>query len=171
MSPAPKAPAQWTVSFDQPAVFAAGTPRFETVRLSQVVVRAPYDVTRLAVLRKDGSVAFDPFNAFAAQPAALLKGAAQDVLEASGLFAKVVHGNSSAHAGLSAEVVVRQLALDCTKEGERTAKVSLTLVLLDGRRVSASVPGEGSAKATDGNYSAAFSSAFTAALTGALAAL
>ncbi|MDY3229147.1 MAG: hypothetical protein SOW92_05785 [Kiritimatiellia bacterium] len=171
MSPAPKAPSCWTVALDPVPIFAAATPKFGVTRLSQVTVRAPFDGSRLAVLRHDGSIAFDPFNSFAAQPAALLRGTAQDVLAASGLFRQVLHGTSTAQASLGVEIVVTRLALDCTKKGARKAVVGLTLVMMDGRSVTASCVGEGSAKADDGNFSAAFSSAFTAALAGALSKL
>lgn len=168
MSSAPKAPAHWTVSLDPKPIFAAATPKFGVTRLAQVAVRAPYDSSRLAVLRKDGSIAFDPFNSFAAQPAPLLRGAAQDVLEASGLFEKVIHGTSTAQAKLAVEIVVTRLALDCSVEGSQKAVVGLTVATLDGRAVCASVHGEGAAEVGKGNFTAAFSSAFTSALAGAL---
>ena len=168
MSAAPKAPTHWTLNADPKPIFASATPKFGIVRLAQVSVRSPYDGSRLVVLRKDGSVAFDAFNSFAAQPAALLKGTAHDILEASGLFEKVMQGSSQAQTKLGLEITVNRLALDCTREGERKASVALAVVLMDGRTVVSSVHGEGSAPATDGNYSSAFSTAFTSALVDAL---
>ena len=171
MAPAPKPPSNWTIAFDPAPVFAAAVPRFGPVRLAQVVVRAPYDGTRLCVLRADGSMAFDPCNVFAAQPASLLRGAAADAMTASGLFARVFHGSSSARTSLLAEVVVSELALDCRQEGERKAVVSLSLLLLDVREAKACVAGRGEAPVKDGNFSAAFSMAFTGAIASALSGL
>ena len=79
LSSAPKAPVNWTVEPSAAAVPRVQSQKYGTVRVAQVAVRAPYDGLRLAVLRRDGSVAFDPFNSFASSPSALLRGAAQDV--------------------------------------------------------------------------------------------
>ena len=117
-------------------------PKVES-RVAAVSVAVPYDGTRFAVLRADGSVAFDAFNGFAAKPAALLKAA-------------VV----CPHA--KGEVIVRHLALDCRRAGRRDALVDL-LLLVDGR-VSA---GSAAVETADGNYSAAFAKAFESALAAA----
>ena len=71
MGTAPKAPVNWTIEPKAASVFSAAAAKWGTVRLASVSVRAPYDGQRLAVLRADGSIAFDAFNTFAAAPAAL----------------------------------------------------------------------------------------------------
>ena len=165
---APKAPVNWTIEPKATTVFRASNPKYGVVRVAQVSVRAPYDGANLAVLRKDGSIAFDPFNAFASHPAAILRGVTCDVVDASGLFARVVPSASGAAAKESLEVTVTRLALDCRTEGVRTASVAVSVTLLSGRDVVAMKSGEGTMPAGDGNYSAAFSSAYTAALAAAM---
>ena len=168
LSSAPKAPVNWTVSIAGAKGAAAMERRWDVVRVSRVEVRAPYDARALAVLRPDGSVAFDPFNAFAAAPAAILGGAAVDALSASGAAASVIGPHSVASAQISMEVTVTRLALDCRKAGARDASVALSIALLDGRRLVSVAEAEGSAATPDGNYSAAFSSAFGKAFAEAL---
>ena len=155
-------------AFAAPGAAKAAAP---TVRLAQVGVRAPFDGRQFAVLRPDGSVAFDPFNAFAAHPAALIRGAAEDALAASGAFSHVVAANSPASARFELEVSVTRLALDCTAEGRRDAVVSLSCALIEGRRAVAAAHGEGASPTADGDYSAAFSRAFSSAVASAVAAL
>jgi len=124
---APKAPVNWTIDVDAEA------------KASFVAVCAPYGGQRIAVLRPDGSIAFDPGNSFAASPSAILK----DAL--------VARGGKGA-------VLVRRLALDCRTAGKRDALVELELAVGDrSARGAASVP------TPDGNFSAAFSSAFSRA--------
>ena len=75
----PKAPTFWTVDAEGIAIAGEAVEAKGGVvpaRVAEVKVRPPWDVPKLAVRRADGSVAFDPFNAFAARPEALLKGAA-----------------------------------------------------------------------------------------------
>ena len=170
LSSPPEAPVNWTVEWMPGGDTAAVSPRFGLVRPSLVVVRAPYDGSRIAVLRPDGSIAFDAFNVFAASPAALLRGAVGDVLSASGEFAGVLDAASSANAQYLAEVTVRRLALDCRKEGRRDACVDLTFTLLEGRRPVATKSASASEPAPLGNYSAAFSAAFARALQSAVGA-
>ena len=165
---APQAPVNWTIETEATSVTRATAAKFGVVRVSQVVVRAPYDGVRLAVLRRDGSIAFDPFNAFASTPSLLLKGAACDVVAGSGLFSGVLAAGSSASAANSLEITVTRLALDCKVDGARNAVVEVSAVLLAGREIVAVVKGAGSMPSGDGNYSAAFSSAFTKALSEAL---
>ena len=120
----PKPPVNWTIEVATDA------------KVASVVVCAPYGGQRLAVLRQDGSIAFDPCNSFAAAPAAILKDAV------------------SARRGEGA-LVVRKLALDCRAEGRRDAVVELEVALGDRTgRGSAAEPTAG------GNYTAAFSTAF-----------
>lgn len=133
-----------------------------------VDVRAPFNGARLAVLRADGSIAFDSYNSFAAQPAAILRGAAMDVMESSAAFEKVVSGSSSASAPLAAEITLNRLALDCRTEGHRDASVSLSLVLVGNRTVLASSSAEAAEPVGGGDYSAAFSRAFSRALSTAI---
>ena len=170
LSSPPEAPVNWTVEWMPGGNTAAVSPRFGLVRPSLVSVRPPYDGSRIAVLRPDGSIAFDAFNVFAASPAALLRGAVGDVLSASGEFAGVLDAASSANAQYLAEVTVRRLALDCRKEGRRDACVDLTFTLLEGRRPVATKSASSSEPAPLGNYSAAFSAAFARALQSAVSA-
>ena len=170
---APKAPKNWTVEWAGPAAKSAaeapdGAP---SVKLLQLDVLAPYSGNRLAVLRADGSIAFDSFNSFAAQPASLLKGAAYDVVESCGAFSRVVRPNSSAASDLAMEIVVTRLALDCRAEGRRDASVALAVALVGGRSVVSTARGEASAPVGEGDFSAAFSKAFEEALLGAVRSL
>jgi len=172
---APRAPDNWAVEFSRAGSSAAAKseakPQFPAVRVASVSVRAPYDAARFAVLRADGSVAFDGYNQFAASPAALLRGAVQDAMEASGRFARVAAPTSSEAVPLSAEVTVTRLALDCREKGRRAASVALSVVLIDARRAAvATGRGEGSATVAAKDFSAAFSGAFASAMDAALAA-
>lgn len=168
LSSAPPAPTNWTIAPEAAAVSAAAQPKWGTARLALVTVRAPYDGQKLAVLRKNGSLAFDSFNLFAAAPAALLRGAARDVAARSGLFARVVPAASAAAAPYALEVSVTRLALDCRTEGVRNAVCELSLTLLNGREIVGVASGEGTSSVHNGDFSAAFSTAFTTALSGAL---
>ena len=161
----------WNVEYTGAKAGRDVEPRFGVARVSQVVVRAPYAVKGLAVLRANGTVAFDPYNEYAAGPNSLLKGAVEDALSASGLFKSVVGASSAAGASVSAEVTVARLALDCRREGLRRAVAELELRLVDGRSIVATVRGTGEADAADGNYGAAFSSAVSGALVGAIGQL
>lgn len=172
LSSAPPAPANWIISWTPPAGTVSGeTGARPCVKLLSVDVRAPYNGTRLAVLRADGSVAFDAYNAFAAAPSALLRGAAADVLAASGAFDRVVAPGSTASAPVALELTVTRLALDCRAEGRRDASVALTLTAVANRRVLASAAGEAAVPVPDGDYSAAFSKAFADALFASVRAL
>ena len=170
LGPAPKAPTYWTVGPIEAKVVCADEPKWEAVRLSRLEVRAPYDAQRLAVLRPDGTIAFDPENSFAAAPAALLGGAAFDVLSASGMASSAVAAHSAATGANLLEVTVTRFALDCRMSGSRKALVALTAVLVDGRkgRVLSATRAEASEDAAHGNYTSAFSSAFAKAMADAL---
>ena len=139
-------------------------PRFGVARVTQVVVRAPYGVKGLAVLRANGTVAFDPYNEYAALPAALMKGVVEDALAASGLFSAVVGATSAAGTSVHAEVTVSRLALDCRAEGSRRAVAELDVCIVDGRNIVARAKGAGDADAADGRYGAALSRAVSDAL-------
>ena len=160
----PKAPKTWNIEWGKTGVERIEREKLPAVKLMLVDVRAPYNGARLAVLRSDGSIAFDSYNSFAAQPAAILRGAAMDVMESSTAFEAVVSGSSSASAPLAAEIMVSRLALDCQTEGHRDASVLLTIVLVGNRTVLSSASAEASEPVEDGNYSAAFSRAFSRAL-------
>lgn len=176
LTSAPPSVATWTIDYmpaltaSAPSMPAEGAPR-GSVRVSQVVVRAPYDAKALVVLRSDGSLAFDPYNQFAARPAALLKSAVQDAFLSQGAFRAAVSAASQLATDLSVEATVTRLALDCRTAGTRRATVELSLLLLKDRAAYASARGEGSADAADGDYSRAFSEAFSRAAAAALAHL
>ena len=172
----PLAPTAWTVEYAADAVASAPVRSVEasahgSVRVAQVVVRAPYDVREIAVLRPNGSLAFDPYNQFASLPSSLLKGAVQDALQAHVAFRSAVPSSSRLDADLTAETTITRLVLDCREEGTRRATVELTLLLLKGRVAFASVDGVGVADASDGNYARAFSAAFSQAMSDALKTL
>lgn len=168
MSAAPRAPQNWAIEFwraNQTAADEAdGAAKSGTVRVASVAVRAPYDGTRLAVLRSDGTLAFDAYNAFAAAPAQMLRGAVQDAVEASGAFSRVVPANSVAACDMTLETTVTRLALDCRNEGRRDATVEVSLLLSRGRDVVAAARAEGKAPTGDNDYSAAFSRALARAV-------
>lgn len=156
----------WLVEYCGGSGTARNAAKYGVVRASQVVVRAPYSSTALPVLRKDGTIAFDPCNEFAASPALLLKGVVVDALKASGAFKEVVGASSSAAASESVELTVTKLALDC-REG-RKAVVELGVRVVRDREIVAVVKGEGVEDASDGNYGRSFSLAVSEALSSAL---
>ena len=169
LSKAPKAPVHWLIEPAALAASEAASPKFGAVRVAQVAVRPPYDGTRLAVLRRDGSVAFDPANSFAAAPGAILRGVVQDVAAASGLFQRVLAPTSGVAADYGLEVTVTRLALDCKVEGACHAVADVSVMLTKGRDVVSAACGSGSMPAgADKNFSAAYSSAVTSALSEAL---
>ena len=129
---APKPPVNWTIDIESDA------------KVAFAAVCAPYGGQRIAVLRPDGSIAFDPCNAFAAAPGSIIKDAVVGRKGEGSLF-------------------VRKLALDCRAEGRRDAVVSLEIV--SGDRVG---KGEATELTSDGNYSAAFSRAFSRAYANAI---
>ena len=133
LSTPPAAPTCWTIEYPP----AAGAQRGRV----SLNVRAPFDGTQLAILRADGSLAFDAYNTFAARPKLLLKAAAED-------------------AGLVGEIEVTRLALDCRQKGVRSAVVELTLYR-EGKLARAS---GSAAVSSPADFSAAFSAAFAAAV-------
>lgn len=154
---------QWLLEYRGP-VKEMRQPKYEVGRVSQILVRSPYNETGIAVLRADGSMAFDPYNEYAANPTALLKSVAFDAMDASGLFGSVVNPSSSVKSQALVEVLIGKLVLDCRKEGERkaVAAVRVRLIPNDGKALQAK--GEGEADAKDGNYGAALSGALSEAL-------
>lgn len=161
----------WNVEYAGSASPAGSGRRFGVARVSQVLVRSPYGVKGLAVLRANGSVAFDPCNEYAAGPAALLRGVVKDALSASGLFADVVESSSSAKSAVLVEVSFTRLALDCREAGVRRAVAEVELRLVGDRDIVARAMGSGAADAADGNYGAALSRAASGALSGAIGRL
>ena len=167
LSSAPKAPINWLVEVKAPAQRGeTALSTVGTVRLASVNVRAPYDGARIAVLRPDGSIAFDAHNVFAAKPATLLKGPAEDLLAGSGAYGTVIGSSSYAAARRSVEVEVTRLAFDCTGE-QRLAVVELSLLVLEGRELKEVRCGRGAVEPGD-DFSRAFSEAFAAAMHEAL---
>ena len=154
---------QWLMEYKGP-VRATRMPKYEVGRGSQVLVRSPYNEVGIAVLRADGSMAFDPYNEYAANLTAMLKGFVFDAMDASGLFRTVVNPSSSVKSQALTEVLVSRLVLDCRKAGERKAVASVRVRLIadDGRTLYAQ--GEGAADAKDGNYGMALSDALSTAL-------
>ena len=144
---------------------------FPAVRLASVTLRQPYDTTRLCVMRSDGTVPADPFNTYACSPVFMLRSLSYDAMASSGVFERVIEPTSAELSSLSAEIIVKRLALDCSIKDSRRAVASVSIVLLDSRKYLASAEGEGSANAKDGDYSSALSSAYTKALANALGAL
>jgi len=166
LTPAPPAPVNWTIEWrpHEDAVTTWETLPL-TLRVADVVVRAPYSGTRLPVLRADGSLAFDAYNIFAAPPGKLMKGAAVDAIVRSKRFRHVIGHESQAKADLEMEVTVTRLALDCRTEGRRDALVELTVAFIDEKGgVLAVGPGRASVPVSEGNFSTGFSRAFSGAL-------
>ena len=169
ISSAPRAAENWAIEFWRAGAESGDAEvKCGAVRIAQISVRAPYDGTRLAVLRADGSLAFDSYNAFAASPNQMLRGAVHDAVEATGAFERVLSANSGAVCELTLETTVTRLALDCRKEGRRDATIEMTFVLLKGRDAIASAHAEGKAATSDGDYSAAFSRALAKAVASAI---
>ena len=161
--------ADWNIECTDRAAQVAENPKFGVARLILVELRAPYNVRDIAVLRANGSIAFDPCNGYASAPVQLVKGAAIDSLARSGLFKAVVGSGSAADADVDVELAVTRLALDCREEGVRRAVAFLSLRIVRAHRIVGIVTGEGSADASNSSdFSAAFSDAVTDALSDAL---
>lgn len=163
--------AYWTVVPMNAGQAVAEKPTLGEVRFAIVSVRSPYDGKELAVLRPDGSMAFDPYNQFAAVPSALIKGTALDILRNTGLFKGVQPGTTTADVNASLELTVDEFALDCRVAGQNRASVRLTLAMVRNRQVIAVGRGASAIDVTAGNYSVAFGSAFTKALVSAASQL
>jgi len=177
LSSAPSPATAWTVEAPPPASLPPVEPKpvFAATRLGSVSVLAPYDQQSFAVKREDGSMAFDPANRFAAQPAALLKGPLMASLAADGRFGHVVPQSSVVNSDAIVEVVVPELSLDCSDAGTRKARASVTVNVVRGGRSSRDIAmsgtGAGEADAADGNYSAAFGTAVNSAIANALSGM
>ena len=177
LSSAPPPATSWIVESSVPSGLPPVEPKpvFAATRLGGVSVLAPYDQQPFTVKRVDGSVAFDPCNRFAAQPAALVRGVLMANLAADGRFGHVVPQNSIVNSDAVVEVVVPELSLDCSTEGVRKARASVSVNVVRGGRsardVAMSGSGTGEADAADGNYSAAFGNAVNTAIANALSGL
>lgn len=176
-SSAPPPATAWTVDAAPVSGLPPAEPKpvFAATRLGGVSVLPPYDQPSFAVRRADGSIAFDPANRFAAQPAALLKGPLMAGLSADGRFGHVVSQTSVVNSDAIVEVVFPELSLDCRDAGSRKARASVTVNVVKGGRsqrdIALSGSGAGEADASDGNYSAAFSAAVNTAVANALSGL
>ena len=176
-SSAPPPATAWTVDAAPVSGLPPAEPKpvFAATRLGGVSVLPPYDQPSFAVRRTDGSIAFDPANRFAAQPAALLKGPLMAGLSADGRFGHVVPQTSVVNSDAIVEVVFPELSLDCRDAGSRKARASVTVNVVKGGRsqrdIALSGSGAGEADASDGNYSAAFSAAVNTAVANALSGL
>lgn len=161
-------PAEWNVEMRGFAEPVRGQRRHGVARLLFVEMRAPYSVREIAVLRADGSVAFDSYNRYAAAPVQLMKGVAVESLAASGLFDAVVTSGSAVDSDIDVEIVVNKLALDCREEGLRRAIAELSVRFVRSHRIVAEATGAGVVDAANGDYSDAFSKAATKAFEDAL---
>ena len=159
---APKV-SQWILEY-QGAVRTAQVAKYDVGRVSQVLVRSPYNEVGIAVLKADGSVAFDPYNEYAANPTAMLKGMVSDAMSASGIFGSVVNASSSVKSSAMVEAFFTRLALDCREEGTRRASVAVIVRVLGSNERAGIAKGEGVADAADGNFGAALSAAASTAL-------
>ena len=162
--------AHWPVDYVGP-VSAVRPGKLGIGRVSQVVVRAPYNAEGISVLRENGTVEHDAYNEFAAIPSTLLKGALLDAMAASGKFKTVVSSSSAVKSGTMVELMVPELALDCREKDSRQAVVKIVLRVLRGGDIVGLEMGEGRSDAADGNYGAAFSKSISDALALALARL
>ena len=161
----------WTLEYSDDSARRAEKPKYGVVRLALVEMRAPYSAREIAVLRAGGSVAFDQVNSYAAHPVQLMKGVAFEALDQSGLFKAVVGSSSAVDEDVSAEVVVRRIALDCRVEDKRKAVADVSVRLVRSGEIVASAQGEGSADASGPDFSASLSAAASAAFTKALKSL
>ena len=166
LTSAPPPPKSWIVSASRKSNSELMIDK--VARLGSITVAAPYDKSALAVKRADGSLAFDAYNVFASSPSALLRAPLAALLEDDGRFGRVLSSVSTARSSSTLEAVVTDLSLDCTVENRRTAKVSISIAVVENREIKMFLDGSGSADAASGDYSAAFSEAFSQAVFDAL---
>ncbi len=165
LSPAPKAPTYWNLeSSSVPNTTHHLEPECDVVRMGRLTVRAPYDSQRLTVLRENGSIAFDGYNAFAASPSALLKGLAQTQVKNSQRFTNVVDATSAAFAPYSLEILVHEFTLDCRQPGQHLATVRVEVTLLKGREIVDVETANSLTAVEEGQFGRAFSMAFSQAV-------
>ena len=161
----------WTIAPKGAVPAVSETPKLGEARLAVVSVRAPFDGKPIAVLRADGSMAFDAYNQFSSVPSALVKGASLDVLRGTGLFKGVQPSITTADVDTALELMVDEIVLDCREAGARKATVRLTLAMVRKRQVIAVGRATAATDAPDGNYSKAFGQSFAQALSDAAAQL
>ena len=166
LTSAPPPPKSWIVSASRKSNSELMIDK--VARLGSITVAAPYDKSALAVKRADGSLAFDAYKVFASSPSALLRAPLAALLEDDGRFGRVLSSVSTARSSSTLEAVVTDLSLDCTVENRRTAKVSISIAVVENREIKMFLDGWGSADAASGDYSAAFSEAFSQAVFDAL---
>ena len=164
---APPQPKSWVVSAPRKPTLEMNVTK--VARLGSLSVAAPYDKPAMAVRRKDGSLAFDAYNVFATSPSSLLRAPLAALLSENGRFGRILPSSSTARAGTTVEAVVNELSLDCREEGRRSARVSLSLAIVENREVKEFLDGEGAVDVAEGDYSAAFSAAFEKAVSAAMA--
>ena len=164
----PPPQSDWNIECSERAACLAETPKFGVAKLALVEVRAPYSVREVAVLRADGSMAFDQFNMYAASPVQLIKSVSFAALERSGLFKAVVGSSSSADSDVEIEVAVTKLALDCREDGVRRAVAEISLRLVRAHAIVGYAKGLGSADASGANFASSVSDAVTAAFANAM---
>lgn len=178
-STAPKSATKWTIDgFKTVAPMECSSRAQDAtnsaapiVRLASITVRAPYDTRHFVVLRPDGTIAFDPYNEFAAQPASLIRSSVEKAVRDSGLFSYVIAHNSVANASCTLELVVTRLAIDCREKGSKTANVELSLLLTSSRAIFAESAASAAIPISNEqmDFTAAFSQAFSQAVAKALA--
>lgn len=164
----------WFVAVQEEKVSRIGADAqvFKVTRLGDITVAAPFDKSSIAVLRADGTIAYDAYNVYASVPASLLRQPAKRLLTNDGRFGSVVHRTSIAAASAVVEVLVSDFSLDCREENKRKAKAEVELSVIKSekgvRNIIASSVGQGSADAASGDYSESFTVAFTQAVKNAL---
>lgn len=171
LSSSPRSVTLWNLEFQGgPAERRSPVP-YGPTRLLQVSVASPADNRSILVERADGSVAFDPYNEYAAAPVLLLRNLASEAMATSGLFASVVGSASSARTDCSVEIVFTKLALDCSQAGRREAEVAVLIRLIRKGEIERVVLAGGRADAQSGNYGKSFSAAASQAMADALSKL
>ena len=166
----------WTIEYTAPCELSKA-PRvdksksIETLKLVQIEVRSPYNRADIAVRRANGSLVFDAYNVFAAQPQSLFKGLVFDVLKNSGVAKSVVGANSSVKTADTIEVTVEKLELNCRKAPSRYAEVALSLRRLKNNEVVNTAMGAAAVQVENGDFGAAFSLAAVRAVEAAINSL
>lgn len=171
LSSSTRLPSYWNIESKGADVRLPDAKSGKVTRLSSLMVRSPYDSSRIVVLRADGSLAFDPFNSFADGPRSLLAGPVFDLAREFPQFGTVLPVSSVAKSDQTLAVDVIRLALDGRKEGELWAVVEVRATLLRDRQVISSGFGDARIDAKGGDFSAAFSEAFSSAFRTACRAL
>lgn len=158
----------WNISANTDKVIKVHS-KYGVARLSQVMVRSPFDTVAVPVLREDWSIAFDPYNHFAATPSLLLRGSSIDVMRSCGVFSDVVWATSSVRADLAVEIDVSRIALKSEGEGlQAVVGVQVSLINQKDRKVVSFTEGASEIDVKEKRFGEAFSDAYTTALSMAL---